>query len=112
MTWKLDAPRYLFGGSPLDVTSQLIPLPKASSVPPCTRCGAPRVFELQLLPSLLNVLQPASPAAAASLGVEDDYIPLGTAAVYSCSASCWAPADGDKGTPVEEHIFVQPEASS
>lgn len=32
--------------------------PSSSLVPPCPRCAAPRVFELQLVPSLINHLSP------------------------------------------------------
>lgn len=60
--------RYEYGGAPLAFTGvgalfqQLWPNGvhgdyDASAVPPCPQCGAPRVFELQLMPNLANLLR-------------------------------------------------------
>lgn len=60
--------RYEYGGAPLAFTGagalfkQLWPNGvhgeyDASTVPPCPQCGAPRVFELQLMPNLANLLR-------------------------------------------------------
>ncbi|WFD31483.1 hypothetical protein MSPP1_002520 [Malassezia sp. CBS 17886] len=63
--------RYEYGGQPLPFSAsgplyrQLWPHGTkdapgpfdASSVPPCPQCGAPRVFELQLMPNLVNLLR-------------------------------------------------------
>lgn len=50
------------------------------AVPPCARCGAPRCFEFQVMPQLLNHLQ---------LDMLDaDSLDWGTLAVYTCQASC------------------------
>ncbi|XP_006780011.1 programmed cell death protein 2 isoform X1 [Neolamprologus brichardi] len=68
--------RYSRGGSPLWVSSQHIP--SDEDIPPCT-CGAKRTFEFQVMPQLLNSLSVDSTGAS---------IDWGTAAVYTCSASC------------------------
>ena len=71
------------------------PLP---TVPKCV-CGADRVFEFQVLPSLLHVLDVDSHATTASdssIGDTDDMMDLisaggmnwGAIAIYSCSVSC------------------------
>lgn len=66
--------RYEFGGQPLPFNGQgpsydLLwprePSPSSSrrfndaKVPPCEACGGPRIFELQLMPNLVNVLRPS-----------------------------------------------------
>eukprot|EP00578_Thalassiosira_sp_NH16_P005480 CAMPEP_0181134386 /NCGR_PEP_ID=MMETSP1071-20121207/32061_1 /TAXON_ID=35127 /ORGANISM="Thalassiosira sp., Strain NH16" /LENGTH=359 /DNA_ID=CAMNT_0023220903 /DNA_START=403 /DNA_END=1485 /DNA_ORIENTATION=- len=78
------------------------PLP---TVPNCC-CGAERVFEFQILPSLLHVLDVDSYTAAKQRD-EDDMMDLisaggmnwGSIAVYSCSESC--------NKSQEEFIMVQ-----
>lgn len=112
--------RYEFGGVPLPFSAAgalsraLWPggTYSAAAVPPCA-CGAPRVFELQLMPNLANILRRESlegmPGAAASseearrreveslLGVSDapddrsaapSGIAWATAHVFVCSADC------------------------
>ncbi|XP_077997124.1 programmed cell death protein 2-like isoform X2 [Glandiceps talaboti] len=68
--------RYQRGGEPLWVSSQHIP--KDDDIQVC-KCGAPRIFEFQILPQLLNHLKVDSLAAS---------IDWGTLAIYTCSASC------------------------
>jgi pre-rRNA-processing protein TSR4 len=51
----------------------------------CEVCGAPRVFECQLMPTLVYILQAHLCRQASSLPA----VEFGTAIVYSCSASCW-----------------------
>ncbi|XP_003969537.1 programmed cell death protein 2 isoform X1 [Takifugu rubripes] len=68
--------RYSRGGSPLWVSSQHIP--SDNDIPLCT-CGAPRCFEFQVMPQLLNSL------SVDSMGMSIDW---GTLAVYTCSVSC------------------------
>ena len=66
----IDARRYQWQGEPLWLTNQ-----EPEYIPSCV-CGRPRVFELQLMPALIQYLQPR---------------PLhewGVLAVYSCSANC------------------------
>jgi pre-rRNA-processing protein TSR4 len=58
-------------------------------VPNCPACGAPRVFELELVPTVIYLLDPAS---------EMDFGPI---LVYTCSEDC-----GDRSC--EEFCFVTP----
>jgi len=71
--------RHAWGGSPLwmspppsEVTDGLWPLP--------CRCGAPRKFELQLMPTILYTLHQTSQTR-----LSDDW---GGAVVYTCAADC------------------------
>ncbi|XP_014797621.1 PREDICTED: programmed cell death protein 2-like [Calidris pugnax] len=84
--------RYSWGGQPLFITSPPADLDK--SVPACAHCGSSRIFEFQLMPALVSLLQSDS-----DLAVE-----FGTAVVYTCERSCW-PANHQ--TPLEEFVFVQ-----
>ncbi|NXB97677.1 PDD2L protein, partial [Orthonyx spaldingii] len=84
--------RYSWGGQPLFITCPPANLDQA--IPACTNCGSSRVFELQLMPTLVSVLQSDS-----GLSVE-----FGTVIVYTCERSCWA---ANHQTPLEEFIFVQ-----
>ncbi|XP_053720590.1 programmed cell death protein 2 isoform X2 [Synchiropus splendidus] len=68
--------RYTRGGSPLWVSSQLIP--SEQDIPPCT-CGARRTFEFQVMPQLLNSLRVDSTGAS---------VDWGTLAVFTCADSC------------------------
>ncbi|XP_023677343.1 programmed cell death protein 2 [Paramormyrops kingsleyae] len=68
--------RYCRLGSPLWVSSEHIP--KDKDIPKCT-CGARRLFELQVMPQLLNHLHVDSPG---------DSIDWGTLLVYTCEDSC------------------------
>ena len=49
----------------------------ARTVPPCPRCGAPRTFEFQILPQIINHLKVDSELHSAA--------DFGSAAVYTCS---------------------------
>ncbi|RYG51115.1 hypothetical protein EON66_11130, partial [archaeon] len=72
---------------------------EAEGVPPyrrilaCERCGAPRKFEVQLLPQLLNFIQPATKSLAPDARAID--IDYGTIAVFTCSRSCTLGSDGE-----------------
>ncbi|KAK0417236.1 hypothetical protein QR680_012898 [Steinernema hermaphroditum] len=68
--------RYSRGGSPL-LATDFAPTPK--EVPNCENCGAARVFELQLTPHLLSLID------VDSLGQSIDWA---TVLVYTCSKSC------------------------
>jgi pre-rRNA-processing protein TSR4 len=69
--------------------------PPAGSPPPCGRCGAPRRFEFQLMPQLLNYVNTAPQGSGGGgSGVDLDF---GTLAVYTCTRSCSA----DSGAPSE-----------
>ncbi|NXP21611.1 PDD2L protein, partial [Scytalopus superciliaris] len=84
--------RYSWGGQPLFITCP--PASITQGVPACSTCGSSRVFELQLMPALVSLLQSDS-----DLSVE-----FGTAVVYTCERSCWPT---NHQTPLEEFIFVQ-----
>ena len=100
--------RYSWNGAPLYVTQ-----PTGLNVtPPKCRCGASRVFELQLLPSMINYLVSSSgeeqfprssfitfdfrcPFPLSSFRkiciafLSGATVEFGTVLIYTCSASCW-----------------------
>ena len=82
--------RYQWNGTPLLITDQTLLAPLA-----CQHCGAPRVFELQLMPPLVYLLK-----ANSSVDVE-----FGTVLVYTCSKSCWHVGSVAR----EEYIYIQSE---
>ncbi|NXJ91031.1 PDD2L protein, partial [Corythaixoides concolor] len=84
--------RYSWGGQPLFITCP--PANVNKGIPACSNCGSNRIFEFQLMPALVSMLQSDS-----DLSVE-----FGTALVYTCERSCW-PANHQ--TPLEEFIFLQ-----
>ncbi|NXC44806.1 PDD2L protein, partial [Penelope pileata] len=84
--------RYSRGGQPLFITCPPANIDKG--IPACGNCGSKRIFEFQLMPALVSMLQ-----GDADLSVE-----FGTVVVYTCERSCW-PANHQ--TPLEEFIFVQ-----
>ncbi|NXO41978.1 PDD2L protein, partial [Locustella ochotensis] len=84
--------RYSWGGQPLFITCPAADLDQG--IPACSNCGSSRVFEFQLMPTLVSMLQSDS-----DLSVE-----FGTVLVYTCEKSCWPT---NHQTPLEEFIFVQ-----
>uniref|UniRef100_A0A8D2PA83 Programmed cell death protein 2 C-terminal domain-containing protein n=1 Tax=Zosterops lateralis melanops TaxID=1220523 RepID=A0A8D2PA83_ZOSLA len=84
--------RYSWGGQPLFITCPAANLDQG--IPACSNCGSSRVFEFQLMPTLVSMLQSDS-----DLSVE-----FGTVIVYTCERSCWPT---NHQTPLEEFIFVQ-----
>ncbi|NXS81375.1 PDD2L protein, partial [Erpornis zantholeuca] len=84
--------RYSWGGQPLFITCP--PANLDQDIPACSNCGSSRVFEFQLMPMLVSMLQSDS-----DLSVE-----FGTVIVYTCERSCWPT---NHQTPLEEFIFVQ-----
>jgi pre-rRNA-processing protein TSR4 len=68
--------RYCFGGTPLWMSSSQLP----KSIPNCEECGASRVFELQLLSTLVYFLKVSHH--------ESRTIDFGVLAIYTCSKSC------------------------
>ncbi|XP_067158584.1 programmed cell death protein 2-like [Apteryx mantelli] len=84
--------RYSWGGQPLFITCPPANINKG--IPACSNCGSNRVFEFQLMPALVSMLQ-----SDTDLSVE-----FGTAIVYTCERSCWPT---NHQTPLEEFIFVQ-----
>lgn len=88
--------RYAWGGKPLWLAA---PPPQLCSGewPPHCSCGAPRKFELQLLPTLLSQMIAAHPEESASMCMD-----WGTVVIYTCSADCRSE------DPCEEFVVVQP----
>lgn len=81
--------RWCPGGEALQVSDQF-PLP-GRAPPPCPICGAPRTFEMQLVPGLMNFLEGADP----------DQYDFGTIIVYACSKDCSTAST----LLAEEHVF-------
>lgn len=91
--------RYALGGVPLwSIPVSVALSSKVLSTPPIPACvcGAPRVYECQLLPSVLAILRVDQPQHESIWG---DALDFGNVAVYSCTAAC---ADAD-----EEFVVVQ-----
>ncbi|KAG2454853.1 hypothetical protein HYH02_000685 [Chlamydomonas schloesseri] len=80
--------------------------PKPGDIPPCSRCGAARKPEFQVLPQLLHYLH---------LDEEDPASPdWSTLVAYTCSASCSLPpaeAEASQCAYTEEVVWVQPPAT-
>ncbi|XP_053255304.1 programmed cell death protein 2-like [Podarcis raffonei] len=85
--------RYSWGGQPLFITCPSTGI--GSAAPPCNICKSKRIFEFQLMPTLVSMLKTR---------VDDVSVEFGTALVYTCEKSCW-PAN--QPTALEEFIFVQ-----
>ncbi|KAJ3371174.1 hypothetical protein GGF31_003597 [Allomyces arbusculus] len=86
---------------------------KPGAVPKCDRCGAARVFECQLMSTLLSVLPVEQYAAkAAGSGPVDEKahpstwysgMEFGTVLVYTCGKNCAASEPNAVGGPVVEY---------
>ena len=64
-------------------------------IPDCSRCGSKRVFEFQLLPTLIYKLKEFNSSSI---------IPeFGTVMVYTCNNNCWS----DDNQLLEEFIYLQ-----
>lgn len=88
-------------------------------IPPCENCGAPRLFEIQIMPQILSyVLQglKATVSATGPAGVEGVDLDFGTLAIYTCSKSCTEKAkidgtlsgESENSPYLEEILWVQP----
>ncbi|XP_010076580.1 PREDICTED: programmed cell death protein 2-like [Pterocles gutturalis] len=84
--------RYSWGGQPLFITCPPASIDKG--IPACSNCGSKRIYEFQLMPALVSMLQSDS-----DLSVE-----FGTVIVYTCERSCWPT---NHQTPLEEFVVVQ-----
>jgi len=90
----------------------------------CPRCGSPRVFECQIMPNLINVLQrPDPPSSKAKKQSSEerqaelnallkggvDGMEWGTVFIFSCLADCCQDSDGSpaKETWAEEIVVAQ-----
>ncbi|KAJ6083426.1 hypothetical protein N7467_007561 [Penicillium canescens] len=58
----------------------------AGSIPPCEYCGAPRVFEFQLVPHAISMLEEGR--AGVGLGKDDAGMEWGTIILGVCSRDC------------------------
>ncbi|MES1917607.1 MAG: hypothetical protein MHM6MM_009322 [Cercozoa sp. M6MM] len=81
--------RYDYAGLPLYAARR-----KPKQIPRCS-CGKRRVFEMQLMPNIVNELKPWKLAA------DKAGFSLTTAAIFTCSGNCGA------GSLHDEFIFVQ-----
>jgi pre-rRNA-processing protein TSR4 len=79
---------------PLWVASETIPV----DVPACEHCGAPRDFEMQVMPQVLHFVGNGHGPDVGSTGLD-----FGTIAIYSCTNSCQGSSDY-----VAEYAWVQP----
>lgn len=86
--------RYCWEGDPLYVTESSSGIKQPL---PCQSCGSQRVFELQLMPSLIQHLK------LRNFNVDGPAVEFGTVLISSCSKSCWKEGDVMK----EEFVFVQ-----
>eukprot|EP01061_Rhynchopus_euleeides_P022930 TRINITY_DN37428_c0_g1_i1.p1 TRINITY_DN37428_c0_g1~~TRINITY_DN37428_c0_g1_i1.p1 ORF type:complete len:337 (+),score=123.13 TRINITY_DN37428_c0_g1_i1:239-1249(+) len=91
--------RWGVGGKPLWMTTAH--RPSVSSIPDCERCGNRRTFELQLVPTLVWVLQMGKHLKP-TCGMSDEGMDFGTAAVYTCTHCT------QEGLS-EEYVHVQPQ---
>lgn len=108
-----------------------------SVVPPCEACGSPRVFEMQVMPNLINVFREARKAQSKAktktqtdeerraevarllrgeeVAEEEGDMEWGTILVFSCVKDCCrvgAAGDGKEWTDTQaawkaEHVLVQ-----
>eukprot|EP00775_Hariotina_reticulata_P005221 gene5221-5458_t len=94
--------RYCFQPGADALWPSLSHTPSPADIPPCPHCGTDRVFEFQVMPQLLSLME---------LDAADPHAPdWGTMAVYSCPRSCSAPpveAASGHSTYVEEFVWVQ-----
>lgn len=86
--------RYSWGGAPLWMSS-----PSKQPPPACPLCGAPRTFELQVMPTL-----PYRYGIAAGVSEAWQQVGWGSVCVFTCSADCQLEGSA------EESVFIQPPA--
>lgn len=77
--------RYQRSGDPLWISDKDIPVSK--DIPDCELCGAPRIFEFQIMPQLLNCLNLDAVQREGS-GPSTECIDWGVLIVFTCSKSC------------------------
>ena len=102
--------RYERNGSPLlyskaDAVGKLLTGGQKYShtrIPKCSNCGEQRVFELQLMPCAISVLEDASKIDVIEEGME-----WGTVIVAACGVDCSPPLSDKGGGYVEEWTGVQ-----
>lgn len=94
--------RYSWGGKPLWISEPPEESNNSAWPPPCRRCGGPRRFELQLMPTLLYEVRRRCPEQ-----VGDSEIEWGTVLVYTCSRDC-SGEPGPLPSLCQEFVVVQP----
>jgi len=93
--------RYCWDGSPLPMK----PLgEKELDLPKCNQCRSKKVYELQILPTLVTMLNISSNAG--DTGQKISNIDFGTVMVFSCLKSCWSDTEPKM---IEETIVLQQE---
>ncbi|XP_062523348.1 programmed cell death protein 2-like isoform X2 [Corticium candelabrum] len=92
--------RYIRTGSPLCISNRPEQQPP-KEIPLCGSCRGTRVFEMQLMPALVHIIQRSSSLV--------ENLEFGTVLVYTCSTSCWSPPDQTESNFRVEYAFVQSE---
>jgi pre-rRNA-processing protein TSR4 len=93
--------RWCPGGAPLRTTLSPIGVSGAADPPPCTACGAPRQFEMQLTaPTVYYLTKDIGEAKNATLHFSN-------VLVYTCSRHCYATKDNSPYLP--EYVVVEDE---
>ena len=77
--------RYQRSGEPLWISDKDIPVSK--DIPDCEFCGAPRIFEFQIMPQMLNCLS-LDVVQQEGSGLSAECIDWGVLMVFTCSNSC------------------------
>ncbi|XP_011402497.1 PREDICTED: programmed cell death protein 2-like [Amphimedon queenslandica] len=91
--------RYQRGGQPLS-------LQDINEIPSCNHCGGPLVFELQLLPQIIYLLQEDLKFQDHVQGaLRLPVVEYGTVLVFTCSSSCWK--EGKNGFQTECTVIQQ-----
>ncbi|KAJ8318811.1 hypothetical protein KUTeg_003902 [Tegillarca granosa] len=94
--------RYQWNGTPLFIST---PKDKKALNYKCVHCGEENVYELQLMPALVNVLQIP--------GMSGPATEFGTIIVFTCRSSCWKHGDNYRREQVlvqsdpDQHLFCK-----
>lgn len=86
--------RYQRKGEPLWACDKFVQ--NLSFVPNCESCGSKRIFEFQLLPTLVDYLRIKGKTA----------VEFGNVFVFTCTGDCWNDSDTSLRT---EYVIVQPD---
>jgi len=89
--------RYHFAGRPLWLTREI-----PQSIPHCERCGAERVFECEVMPTLIYLLQSAQSFGSKEKDEAGVHLEFGCVVIFSCSQSC-----GQEGEYSYEFAYLQ-----